>query len=310
MTTITHSYMGKGPVSVGPVQGTGPIRHLGNSSSLNLAISQAEKKQIDYDSPGGGTFNKVTRIDSVAAEITVLEISPKNVALGMRGVHTAQNAAQGVAETLNTWAGGRLVFSGIPDTAGSISAANGADGWDADTLYAVGDIVKPTSGSHVYRCTVAGTSDDTTEPTWPTNGTTVTDGTVTWLDIGAFPAAPAEGTDFFATSHGVVIPDDTGFPDGCPVTWTYNTLDHDVVEALTAGTEDYTFVFEGLNEAESDRVFTAIAHRFRPSPTDAWKLKGDEYGEFSIKGELLSAAWITTPGLSKYLKFISERPAA
>jgi hypothetical protein len=47
------------------------------------------------------------------------------------------------------------------------------------TVYAVGDVVKATSyNSHSYKCTTAGTSHATTEPTWTTtNGNTTTDGT-------------------------------------------------------------------------------------------------------------------------------------
>ncbi len=56
--------------------------------------------------------------------------------------------------------------------------------WTALTAYAVGDIVRPTLyASHYYKCTVAGTSAGA-EPVWPTNGTTVNDGTVTWQDVG------------------------------------------------------------------------------------------------------------------------------
>lgn len=57
--------------------------------------------------------------------------------------------------------------------------------WAADTAYAYGDLVIPsTPNTHTYRCTTAGTSDDSTEPTWVTDGTTNTDGTATWTDIG------------------------------------------------------------------------------------------------------------------------------
>jgi len=54
--------------------------------------------------------------------------------------------------------------------------------WVKNTAYTVGDLVKATTyNSHSYLCTIAGTSHATTEPTWPTtNGTTKTDGTVTW----------------------------------------------------------------------------------------------------------------------------------
>ncbi len=54
--------------------------------------------------------------------------------------------------------------------------------WVANTAYALGDIIKPTSdASHSYKCTTAGTSHATTEPTWgTTNGGTTADNTVVW----------------------------------------------------------------------------------------------------------------------------------
>lgn len=54
--------------------------------------------------------------------------------------------------------------------------------WAATTAYTLGDVVKPTTyASHSYKCTTAGTSHASTEPTWgTTNGGTTTDNTVTW----------------------------------------------------------------------------------------------------------------------------------
>jgi len=48
-----------------------------------------------------------------------------------------------------------------------------------NTVYAVGDVIKPTTyASHSYKCTTAGTSHASVEPTWTTtNGNTTTDGT-------------------------------------------------------------------------------------------------------------------------------------
>ena len=59
--------------------------------------------------------------------------------------------------------------------------------WTADTAYALGDIVKPTSyANHTYKCTTAGTSDSTTEPVWgTTNGGTTADNDVIWTTCDA-----------------------------------------------------------------------------------------------------------------------------
>ena len=48
-----------------------------------------------------------------------------------------------------------------------------------NTAYATGDVIKPTVyASHSYKCTTAGTSHASVEPTWTTtNGNTTTDGT-------------------------------------------------------------------------------------------------------------------------------------
>lgn len=58
--------------------------------------------------------------------------------------------------------------------------------WSASTAYAVGIDREPTvSNGYRYEVTVAGTTG-ATQPTWPTAiGSTVTDGTVTWINRGA-----------------------------------------------------------------------------------------------------------------------------
>lgn len=61
----------------------------------------------------------------------------------------------------------------------------GGTAWAVATAYALNAVVRPvTANGHLYKCTVAGTSDAATEPTWPTSaGTTVTDGSVTWKEV-------------------------------------------------------------------------------------------------------------------------------
>lgn len=61
------------------------------------------------------------------------------------------------------------------------------DSWTAATPYVLGDEVQPTTpNSKAYKCTTAGTSHASVEPTWPTSsiGSTVSDGSVVWTLVG------------------------------------------------------------------------------------------------------------------------------
>jgi len=60
-----------------------------------------------------------------------------------------------------------------------------APAWAASTPYSVGQTISPSpANGHSYQCTVAGTSGATPPGSWPTDGSTFTDGTVTWQDMG------------------------------------------------------------------------------------------------------------------------------
>lgn len=67
----------------------------------------------------------------------------------------------------------------IPQTA---SAKGNLTTWAADATYVAGAWVRPSTPSlspYYMECTTAGTSDST-EPTWPAAGSTVTDNTAVW----------------------------------------------------------------------------------------------------------------------------------
>lgn len=91
---------------------------------------------------------------------------------------------------------GGYVFTGYDKISNTVvnrlNGVNAAD-WVTATAYVVGDYHVPTTpNAHFYECTVAGNSD-ASEPTQTTDGTTFTDGTVTWIDRGLIIAA---ATDF------------------------------------------------------------------------------------------------------------------
>jgi len=75
-----------------------------------------------------------------------------------------------------------LGTSGSKDFAGLDALVPVHSDWAVSTAKVLGDYVVPTTfNGWRYECTVAGTTDDDTEPTWPTTeGETVVDATVTW----------------------------------------------------------------------------------------------------------------------------------
>lgn len=79
--------------------------------------------------------------------------------------------------------------------------------WTGTTGKVVGNFVYPTTpNGHAYECTVAGTTAGG-EPVWPIDGSTVVDGTVTWLDIGQNPAgAESSGTGYIAGGETITTP--------------------------------------------------------------------------------------------------------
>ena len=71
-----------------------------------------------------------------------------------------------------------------------VSRKNGMDAtaWATGQTVAIGDYRIPTApNQHFYKATVAG-AVGATEPAWPIDGTTVTDGAVTWQDMGPIEA--------------------------------------------------------------------------------------------------------------------------
>jgi hypothetical protein len=60
--------------------------------------------------------------------------------------------------------------------------------WLSGDSYGSGDIIVPTvANGHYYKNTAADGTAGGSEPTWPTNGTSVADGSVTWEDQGVPP---------------------------------------------------------------------------------------------------------------------------
>lgn len=112
-------------------------------------------------------------------------IGVKSTWTATRGVDGSM-AAQGQLQA----SAGRPLEAGHLLTIGkqTFASTQAIAAWAADTAYSLDDLVVPTTpNGHYYKATTAGTSDNSTEPTWPTNGSTVSDGTAVWTDQGLLP---------------------------------------------------------------------------------------------------------------------------
>ena len=96
----------------------------------------------------------------------------------------------------------------ITDLSGEMAYNKVTPGWVASKLYAANELVKISSNSHVYMNIamsggeyISGTSG-TTEPTWPTDGTSVVDNEVLWKDLGDYTLCQTTPLLVFSNSMG------------------------------------------------------------------------------------------------------------
>lgn len=107
-------------------------------------------------------------------------------------------------------AGGNSLTSKSLTYYGSTTAAS----WAVSTSYIIGTIVRPAAANgHVYQCISAGTSGASSPAFSTTSGATVTDGTVTWREVGmgytTFNSASVVWSNFSTTARYAVIYDNT-----------------------------------------------------------------------------------------------------
>lgn len=116
MALKNYSYIGKGPVYAQNRAGGEGLMPIGNVSSLELSADENKIEQQDYTQPGGGLANSVTRISSVTLSMTMLDISPRNLALALRGGVTSEAGGSSVTgETHTAYLGALVAFDFTPD---------------------------------------------------------------------------------------------------------------------------------------------------------------------------------------------------
>lgn len=301
LASTTRGYIGKGPIAVQQRGANVAPIAIGNCKALNLAIETDRKARVDYQGAGGGELDVVERITAMTGEMTVDDFNPANLARALRGDSTAVASALVATESITLYGGSKAFFAYIPDPDSAVTVTVAVtDAWEAETVYAVGDKIVDTG--RLYVATVGGTSHTATEPTWPTDGTTVTDGTVTWKDLGT--TTLVLNTHYQRTRSGIeALAAGTQFDaHGTPLTVSYTKNAQYLIQALTDAGTEYLMVFDGLNEVDSGNPIVARLHRVKFSPTSGMDLIGDEFGELTLSFSVLKDEGITTAGLSQYMQ--------
>lgn len=148
MSLITQvSYIGKGSVFL-KKRGSATAKRMpiGNVSELKLAIEEDAKELLDYESPGGGTLDKVSRIKSVSGTAKTSNHDAANLALALRGT-TAANAGAVIADEAHAdvQLGSLVTLARLPDLTAAVTVKVGAA-----TIAAAGNYEMTAAGVWIY----------------------------------------------------------------------------------------------------------------------------------------------------------------
>ncbi|MBF0402092.1 MAG: hypothetical protein HQL90_15175, partial [Magnetococcales bacterium] len=243
MATNQVGYIGSGPLFIGKRSG-GKMRFVGQVPEFKLDITETTKELKDYVK-GSGLAESVSFIEKVEASITFASADVHNLVLALRAVEESTSAIPVTSETHTAYPGGLVELQGVSPKSVSVSVAPAT--WAATTAYTIGQIVKPATGTHFYKCKAAGSSGGSA-PTWKTDSTDTTDGTVTWTDMGSMALTVSE---YEINSAGLFIPATSAKIDeaGTPVEVSYTTSAGYNIQALVGAGEEYRVVFAGKNFA-------------------------------------------------------------
>jgi hypothetical protein len=215
MDLNTDSFLGAGDTYIDWLNADGSrngLDYAGNATALSIQSSAEVKEQTGKGRNNYGQVIATATINQPpSVSLTLNQLNMKTIAMALLGSLSDVDVTAGsvtdeevTIESLDKYF--RLsqrnvdIESGLSVTrqAGSTASAHATE-----TAYSVGDYAVPTTpNEHFYKCTVAGTSG-VSEPTWPTDGTTVTDGDATWQDMGKIVAV--QDTDYEVTSRNGMI---------------------------------------------------------------------------------------------------------
>ncbi len=122
------------------------------------------------------------------------------------------------------------------------------------------------------------------------------------IDPDNAATATTVDVDYTVTSAGIVILENGAISDSDEIGVSYTKDVANVVEAMTGSGDEYELVFDGLNEAETDKAVVIRVHRVKWSPTTGLGFIGEDFGELPLEGSVLVDSTKIGAGVSRYFK--------
>ena len=171
-----------------------------------------------------------------------------------------------------------------------------APDWIASTGYILNDTVVPsTPNGHYYKCTTAGSSD-VSEPTWTTDGSTVSDGSVVWTDMGVIEYTLT--TDYTINHRiGFIQPISTGsITEGEPlqITYDYNAISGSLIAGSSQPTIKTKLMLDGRNAADGKAVMVRVDEAIL-TPSSEVDFLSDDWIVLEMEGTLKTLSGKTSP---------------
>ncbi len=113
--------------------------------------------------------------------------------------------------------------------------------------------------------------------------------------------------DYEVVNAGIIPTDSGGIADNTEVTVDYDYGAINIIHALMNSGDEYQFVFDGLNEAQSGKKVVLEVHRVKFTPAATLSFIGDDFASIEMSGTALSDNSIVGSGLSKYFKVEMEQ---
>ena len=275
----------------------------GNATQFAIQEETETKERI---STGRETYGQALDTASIKKpakiSITMDEINKENLAMALLGdvEDLSQGSGTDEVETVIAKAGkfAQLAKSNLAEANFKVENKDGATAtaWEASTVYALNAFIIPTAANqHFYKCTTAGTSE-ATEPTWTMDGSTVTDGSAVWTDMGLilYPV-----TTDYTISHrlGLLQILSTGsITDGTnlQVTYDYNAISGSKINGSVKPTVKTRLLLDGKNAANGKSVMVRVDEAVL-SPSGEVDFLSDDWTTLEMEGTLKTLTGKTSP---------------